>query len=154
MNYINKYFVNPQTKTPHPPARISAAIDEAKFRVDMDTPIDRQIQECVKKVVDIIPLKKMEMRAIISIPHKHLGVVGGVLHRFATISSERYDGNGCQYEVSIIPGDYFTLLAELENLTKGDFSFEVEGEGPAEAAAPKAKGKAKGAGKAKGKGPK
>ena len=61
MNYVHKYYVDPKTKTPHPVMRIEAAMEELKFRVDGDVPAERQVQDFIRKLPDVLPIKKCEI---------------------------------------------------------------------------------------------
>ena len=79
VNQIHKYYINPKTKTPHPVARIDAAIDDVKYHVDGDKPVDKQVQEIVKKILTVIPLKKSEVTGTIKISHTGLGAAGWIL---------------------------------------------------------------------------
>eukprot|EP00339_Tiarina_fusa_P006065 CAMPEP_0117030582 /NCGR_PEP_ID=MMETSP0472-20121206/22063_1 /TAXON_ID=693140 ORGANISM="Tiarina fusus, Strain LIS" /NCGR_SAMPLE_ID=MMETSP0472 /ASSEMBLY_ACC=CAM_ASM_000603 /LENGTH=262 /DNA_ID=CAMNT_0004738697 /DNA_START=23 /DNA_END=811 /DNA_ORIENTATION=- len=145
VNYVHKYYVDPKTKLPHPTLRIERAIEELKFRISPDQPGERQAQELVKKLPDVLPIKKCEIVGYLKVPHKHMGSVGGVIAQFVTVVNEKWDGDGCRMEVSLVPGDYDKFLAELNKYTKGEFQFDVEGApGAGEPAAPPAKGKKKG----------
>jgi len=127
VNYVHKYYVDPKTKTPHPVMRIEAAMEELKFRVDGDVPAERQVQEFIRKLPDVLPIKKCEIIGQLSIPHAHMGSVGGVISQYVKITNERWNNEGCVMEVSLVPGDYDALLAELHRITRGDFTFDVEG---------------------------
>lgn len=70
-----------------------------------------------------------------------MGSVGGIIAQFITIVNEKWDGEGCSMEVSLVPGDYDKFLAAMNNATKGEFQFDIEGAGAAAVAeAPAARG--------------
>jgi ribosome maturation protein SDO1 len=155
VNYIHKYFINPATKTPHPVTRIDAAIDEVRFRVDPDTPAERQAADLLKKLVGILMLKKSEMRGVLTIPHAVLGSCQGIVHKYCEVAREKYDGDGCTMEVAVVPGDYDALMAELARVSKGAVTFNIEGQDTGSAAGEDddtagKKGKKGGRGKGKG----
>lgn len=80
-------------------------------------------------------------------PHAHIGSAEGVVRKYVKVIKESWTASACEMEVSLVPGDYDPLLAELQNVTKGDFTFEVEGNFGAVVAEPEApakKGKGKG----------
>mgnify|MGYP001030765563 FL=1 len=80
VTYINKYYVDPKTKLPHPVTRIENALDSMKvraanpaairrgrdtewafarqYRVDPDTPTERQVLDIMKKLPEYLPVKK------------------------------------------------------------------------------------------------
>lgn len=128
VNYIHKYYVNPQTKLPHPVVRIENALEEMRYRVDGDIPTERQIQEVLKRLCEFIPVTKMEIIGVLSVPHKHMGVVPSFFRKYnITTSSERWDGEGCVMEISLVPGDYDAFLGEMNSALAGEFQFEIEG---------------------------
>jgi len=127
VNYIHKYYTDPRTKTPHPVVRIDAALDELKIRVDPDIPTEKQIQDIIKRMPEVMPIKKEEIEATVTIPNKHLGVASGLVSKNATVRREKYDDNNCIMDITLVPGDYDALLSDLNRVTKGEFNFEVEG---------------------------
>jgi len=127
VNYIHKYYVDPRAKTPHPVLRIENALDELKFKVDADVPTEKQVQEIVKRLPEVLPIKRQEMEGLLTIPNKHMGSCHGVIQKYVKIINERYSADGCAMQVSLVPGDYQPLLNDLNRLTKGDFQFEIEG---------------------------
>ena len=58
-----------------------------------------------------------------------MGAASGVIHKYVTVNNERYTATECVMEVSLVPGDYDGLLTELQNVTKGEYQFDVEGGG-------------------------
>ncbi|KJE92923.1 hypothetical protein CAOG_003805 [Capsaspora owczarzaki ATCC 30864] len=147
VSYIHKYYVNPTNNLPHPVTRIELALGEMKPRIDPEVPADRQAHDIIKKMVEIIPLKKMEMEGTLFIPHKHLGSAMTVVHKWVQKKGETYNGEGCTMEISVVPGDYDSFIADINKATKGEFQFEVFGASAlaandgGEAAAKKGKGK-------------
>lgn len=130
INYIHKYYIDPKLKTPHPITRIESALDSLKFRIEADVPAERQVQDIIKKMVEIIPLKKSEVEGMLQIPHAHLGIATGIVHKWCTVQRENYNSTGCVYTVSLVPGDYDAFIADMTNATKGDFAFDIGTENP------------------------
>jgi len=151
VNYIHKYYIDPRSKTPHPVVRIEAALEEIKAKIDADTPAERQIADILKKLPDVLPIKKCEIRGILTVPNKHVGSVMGVLSKLVSVEKESYNADGCVMTVSLVPGDYDILLSDLQKVTKGEFQFDIEGQEALKTAdevdAAKGKGKGKGKGK-------
>lgn len=125
VTYIHKYYIDPRSKLPHPVARIESALEELKVNIDPDAPADRQALEFVKKLLGKLPLKRSEMGATLTIPHQYVAQCASLLRARVSISKENYTTNGCSYVVSMAPGDYDKLLADLNKITKGDFQLNV-----------------------------
>jgi ribosome maturation protein SDO1 len=129
VNYIHKYYINPQTKSPHPVSRIENALDTLKVRVDPDAPVDKQVQEVLKRLPEVMPVRKSEMEAKITVPHKYLAQAQGAIKKHAQIKGETYNDVGAVFEVAFVPGAMDTLMQEVEKLTLGEAEIEVAGMG-------------------------
>lgn len=132
IQFIHKYYTDPRTNTPHPVTRIDAALTETKFRVDGDIPAEKQVQEALKKLPEVIPLRRSEILGTLTVPNAYLAQAQSVLSKIsANIQSESYGSDGCVMEISLVPGDYDVLMSELNRVTKGEFQFDVQGQGGA-----------------------
>lgn len=154
VNYIVKYYAHPKTKLPHPAQRIDNALTEMKILIDGEGGVERQATDAVKKIVEVVPLKKMTIEATLKVPSKHMGAAAGIIHKWATVGRENYTKDGCEMEVSVVPGDWDALTADLSKVTKGEFTLDVPGQAAAlaEEAAAATKGGKGGRGGKGGKG--
>ncbi|MEA3255210.1 MAG: ribosome assembly factor SBDS, partial [Candidatus Altiarchaeota archaeon] len=57
ISLIARNAINPQTNTPHPPARIDKAVNEAKIHIDPVKSAKRQVESVVKRLRPILPIK-------------------------------------------------------------------------------------------------
>eukprot|EP00211_Chloroparvula_japonica_P016761 CAMPEP_0119118982 /NCGR_PEP_ID=MMETSP1310-20130426/680_1 /TAXON_ID=464262 /ORGANISM="Genus nov. species nov., Strain RCC2339" /LENGTH=270 /DNA_ID=CAMNT_0007108391 /DNA_START=81 /DNA_END=893 /DNA_ORIENTATION=+ len=125
---IHKFYVDPKTNLPHPVARIEAAMEDCKFRVDPEASTDKQVQDLVHKMVSVIPLKKSEMEARLVLSHAHMAAAqGSVVGRYLNVKQEKYDATGCSMRVTLLPGDYDAVVKQLGKITNGDYTFEILG---------------------------
>jgi len=69
----------------------------------------------------------MVMEAVIFVPHKYLGQIFGVFKDTVQIVNENYTTEGCDYNVTFVPGDYDTLMADLNNTCKDEFDIKIVG---------------------------
>lgn len=126
LNYIHKYYIDPTTKLPHPPARLETAVGGIRWVVDPDMPVDRQAQEVIEKLKGVLPLRRCEMEGTIEIPNSMVGSVQGVLHRNQVATrGEDYSPSKCTMNVAFVPGMFDTLMAELNRVTKGEAVFNL-----------------------------
>lgn len=107
INYLHKYYIDPRSNKPHPVVRLEEAFSQLKVRVDPDTPADRQVQDVVKKLPEILPVKKSEIELTLFVPHKHLGQVQGLMHDYAKVLSENWSGSGCSMQLTLTPGGMY-----------------------------------------------
>jgi len=127
VTYIHKYYINPKTNTPHPVVRIENALETLKFRVDSDLPAERQAIDIIKKLPEIMPIKRSDMHATLTVSLQFVGQIIGIVQQWAKLIRESYTSESCIMELSVIPGDYDNLLSELNKATKGEYEFEIEG---------------------------
>ncbi len=109
--------------------------------------MDKQVADCVKLLVNILPLRKSEVEGKLFIPHAYMAACdGAVIGRFVTVNRGFYSfvpfvhprnfflwldfedvwtADGCEMEITMIPGDYDVCMKELQRITNGTFNLEV-----------------------------
>jgi ribosome maturation protein SDO1 len=118
--HIARHAMNPQTGAPHPPARIEAAMVEAKVHVDPFRPADPQIQEIIEKLRPLLPIRIDQVRVKIRIPAQHYPKVIGELKALGKLSDEQWGSDGSWSGILEIPAGVQTELSEKLNArTKG-----------------------------------
>lgn len=128
MNYIYSNFTDEKGIT-IPMTRVELALEEMKVRIDGDTPTDKQLKPILKKLPDIMRIKKRKgVHAVFKIKHQYLGRCQSLIQTNATVLSERYVSQGAIIEVNLVPHQMDMLLETIGNITAGDFKFEVLGE--------------------------
>jgi ribosome maturation protein SDO1 len=117
---IARNAMNPQTGAPHPPARIEAAMNEAKVHIDPFKPVDAQVQEVLTKLRPLLPIRLDVVRVRIKLPAQHYPRVIGDLKGLGRLLEEQWMGDGSWSGVLEIPAGIQTELYEKLNArTKG-----------------------------------
>jgi len=117
---IARNAMNPQTGAPHPPARIEAAMAEAKFHVDPFRPVDAQVQEVLAKLRPLIPIRLDVVKVRVKLPAQHYPRVIGEIKGLGRLLEEQWLGDGAWSGVVEIPAGVQTELYEKLNArTKG-----------------------------------
>lgn len=117
---IARNAMNPQTGAPHPPARIEAAMEEAKVHVDPFRPADAQIQEIMTKLRPLLPIRLDTVKMKLRVPGQHYPRVIGELKGMGKLSEEAWGSDGSWSAVLEIPAGVQTeLLEKLNARTKG-----------------------------------
>eukprot|EP01090_Pellita_catalonica_P016191 TRINITY_DN4575_c0_g1_i1.p1 TRINITY_DN4575_c0_g1~~TRINITY_DN4575_c0_g1_i1.p1 ORF type:complete len:257 (-),score=51.65 TRINITY_DN4575_c0_g1_i1:1019-1789(-) len=128
VNYIHKYYIDPRSKTPHPVARIEEALNKMKLNIDINESAERQVKEkVIKKLPEIIPISRTEMAGTLIVPHAAMGSATGIIHQYVSVDKEDWTSTGCTMQISLVPGDYDKFMSEMQNVTKGDFTFNIFG---------------------------
>src|SRR3989344_2518550 len=101
---IHRNAVDPKTHLPHPHARIENAFEEAKIKIDEDKPADMQLQDVIKKLQPILPIR-FEMKEIeIRIPPEYARKSYGLVKSWGKILKEDWLSGGYWNVVIEIPG--------------------------------------------------
>jgi ribosome maturation protein SDO1 len=117
---IARNAMNPQTGAPHPPARIEAAMAEAKVHVDPFRPVDAQVQEVLAKLRPLLPIRLDVVKVRVKLPAQHYPRVIGELKGLGRLTDEQWLGDGSWSGVLEIPAGVQTELYEKLNArTKG-----------------------------------
>mmetsp|Transcript_333 Transcript_333/g.1197 ORF Transcript_333/g.1197 Transcript_333/m.1197 type:complete len:258 (+) Transcript_333:2344-3117(+) len=127
VQYLHKYFIDPKTLKPHPPARIETALSKVKFTADYKQSAESQAKAILSKLKDQIPLKKSTIEAELQLSHQSMGKCSGIIAKYCRILGEKYTGEGVQYGLEIIPGDLDTFLKLLNDQTKGEYQLKFAG---------------------------
>ncbi|MBE0516037.1 MAG: ribosome assembly factor SBDS [Methanophagales archaeon] len=122
---IARISINPQTNTPHPPTRIEIAMNEAKVHIDPFKSVDELVNETVKAIRAIIPIKIVEIAIAIKIPAAYTGRVYELKRNFELVKEE-WQGDGSFIAVVKVPaGMRDELFSFLNRITKGEAQTKV-----------------------------
>jgi ribosome maturation protein SDO1 len=118
---IARNAINPQTKTPHPPARIEAAMEEARIHIDPFKPAEQQVQKVLDAIKPIIPIKFEKIRVAIKLSGENYGKAYGEIVNYGKIIKEEWQADGSWIGLVEIPaGVQIEFFDELNKRTKGD----------------------------------
>jgi ribosome maturation protein SDO1 len=118
---IARNAINPQTKTPHPPARIEQAIKEAKVNIDPAKSTDELVNIAMKAIRPLIPIRFEEVEVAVKIPAAYAPKAYGEIAAFGKVTREAWQNNGSWIGVVKIPAGMQTDFYSLINrLSKGE----------------------------------
>ncbi|MBU0953572.1 MAG: ribosome assembly factor SBDS [Nanoarchaeota archaeon] len=121
---IAKQAVNPKTQIPHPPQRISNAMDEAHVHVDPFKSAEDQMQGVLEKIRAIIPLSMEKVEVALKIPITAAGRASAYLRQVGTIKSEEW--KEAYYAMVEIPaGMQAEIYGKLNDMTGGQVESRV-----------------------------
>ncbi len=126
VNLIHRNAINPTTNLPHPAARIEAAIEEAKVKIDEFKKAEDQVKEIVDKIRVVLPIK-FEIRELeIRIPSKFAGKSYSTLKQYGTVLKDEWQNDGSLKAVLEIPAGLQTeLFDKLNSLTHGEIETKI-----------------------------
>ena len=117
INLIHRNAVDPKTHLPHPPARIEAAMEEAKVHIDEFTDVNKQMQEALKKIRPIIPIKFEVKEIVVKIPALYASKSYPIVKSFGKLLKDEWQRDGSWIAVVELPGgleeDFYGKLNAL-----------------------------------------
>jgi ribosome maturation protein SDO1 len=117
---ISKNAINPQNKKPHPYQRIEKAIEEAKVKIDLMKNAEEQVEDIVKQIRAIIPIRMEQIEMAIKIPSAFTAKGYNIVAQLAQIKKEEWQSDGSWVSVVDLPaGLQIELLDKLNKLTHG-----------------------------------
>lgn len=118
---IARNAINPQTRGPHPPARIERAMEEAKVHIDPLKSVDQLVKIAMKAIRPLIPIRFEEIDVAVKIPPEYAPKAYGEIAKFGTLVKDEWQNNGSWIAVVRIPaGVQNDLYSLLNHLTKGE----------------------------------
>jgi len=120
INIIAINAINPQTKAPHPPARIEAAMEEAGVHIDPVKDVDELVNITMKAIRPIIPIRFEEVKIAVKLPPEYAAKAYGSVAGFGNLVKQEWQNDGSWIGVLSIPaGRQDELYSLLNRLTKG-----------------------------------
>ncbi len=118
---IARNAIDPQTKAPHPPQRIEAAMEEARVHIDPFKPAEQQVQKVLDALRPIIPIRFEKIRVAVRLSGENYGKVYGDLVAYGQIMKEEWQKDGSWVGIVEIPaGVQIEFFDHLNKKTKGD----------------------------------
>ncbi len=126
ITYIARNSIDPVTKKPVPPARIEAAMEQARVSIDINKGVEEQAVEIVKAISKIIPIKMAIAVLRIRIPREYAGRAYSQVVKMGEVrrSSWLSDG-GVEVELVIPAGLQAEVVERISRLTHGSAQVEV-----------------------------
>ena len=126
ISIIHRNGVDPKTHLPHPPQRIENAFIEAKFHVDEFKPVQEQVQEALKKLRPILPIKFEIKELAIKITPEYAPKCYAIVRSFGTILREEWQTNGYWVAVVELPGGMENdLYDKLNKICHGNVESKI-----------------------------
>jgi len=120
VHIIARNCINPQTNLPHPPARIEAAMDEAKVSINPFRDAEEQSKEVVEALRPILPIRMETTKLAVKIPAPYSAKAYSVVERYGTISKDEWGSDGSWICVIEIPaGLRVEFIERVNDFTKG-----------------------------------
>jgi len=104
INIIHRNAVDPSTHIPHPATRIELALEEAKFHVDEFKDVNKQVEDALKALRPILPIKFETKEIAVKIPPEYAAKSYSIVNSFGKKLREDWQSDGSLMVVLEIPG--------------------------------------------------
>lgn len=122
---IVRESINPQTNTPHPPSRISQAIDETKIHIDPFKSVGEQVQAVLKAIKPLLPIRMEKTKLAVRLTGDAYGRVYGEIARGGYLVREEWAKDGSWIGLLEVPagmaGEFMGSLSR-----KGQDNIEIK----------------------------
>ncbi len=126
IDIIHKNCIDPKTKLPHPLNRIELAFNEAKIKIEESKPVQEQVENIIKQLRPIIPIRFEKKNIAIMIPAQYGAKSYSTVRRFGAIKKEEWLNNGSWSCIIEIPaGLQPELFEKLNKLTQGNVQIKI-----------------------------
>ncbi|MEM4254161.1 MAG: ribosome assembly factor SBDS [Candidatus Woesearchaeota archaeon] len=126
VEFIRRNGVDPRTHAPHPAQRIESAMAEAKVRIDEFKPAEQQVQDVLKALRPILPIKFETKEIELTIPAQYASKSHNTLRMFGKIVKEEWQNDGSWKGIIEVPGGMEQeLYDKLNALTHGELVSKV-----------------------------
>ena len=121
VNLIARNAINPQTGTPHPPARIERAMEEARVNIDPTKSVEEMVTVTMKAIRPLIRIRFEEVDVAVKIPPAYAPKAYGEIATFGKLQKEQWQNDGSWIGVVRLPAGLQNEFYGLVNrLSKGD----------------------------------
>lgn len=120
IEFLSRNTIDPRTNTPIPPKRIELALEEARVSIDPFKPVEVQVNEILKSLRMVLPLKVARAIIAIHIPAQFVGKAYGALQKMGRVIRENYGSDGSlNVELEVPAGMQSSVVEVVSGLTKG-----------------------------------
>ncbi len=121
VSMIHRNAIDPRSGLPHPVQRIENALNEAKIKINEIGKVEDQLQDILKKLQPIIPIKFERKQIEVKIGPEHAHSMYTIATKYGSIKENQWLNDGSWFGVIEIPaGLRNEFLDELNNITHGN----------------------------------
>jgi ribosome maturation protein SDO1 len=126
---IQRNAIDPKTKMPHPMVRIENAFEQAKCHIDEFRTAEEQVDEVIKSLRTLLPLKIEQIVLQITIPPQHSHQAYGVLKKMGAIKQDVWGSDGSlTVKLEIPAGLQEEVMDRMNSMTHGGVDIRTAGE--------------------------
>ncbi len=126
IDWISRNCIDTRTRTPVPPQRVEAAMQQVDVAIDPFKPVEEQVNAVIKALQKVLPLKVAVSILEIRAPAEHAHKVRNTLSRMGRVVKERFEGDGSLVmQLEVPAGLQDTIIAKVNELTHGSGDVKI-----------------------------
>ncbi|MFW6450251.1 MAG: ribosome assembly factor SBDS [Nanoarchaeota archaeon] len=126
LQLLHMNCVEPRTKNPIPLNRLELALDEAKIKIDEHKSAEQQLNEIVKKLHPVLPIKMEKTEINAKIPPQYAGKSYSTIKSIGTVLKEAWQNDGSLNVImEVAAGQKNEIIDKLNDITKGEAEIKV-----------------------------
>src|SRR3989344_8808847 len=122
---IHRNAIDSKTGFPHPPDRIERAMEEARVHIDEHKTAEEQIEDILKKLRVIIPIRFETKEIAVKVPPQYSGIVFPILKRYKLLRDEWLNDGSLAAIVEIPAGIQDEFFSQLNKATRGEVESKI-----------------------------
>ncbi|MBI2651273.1 ribosome assembly factor SBDS [Candidatus Woesearchaeota archaeon] len=126
ISLIHRNGVDPKTHLPHPINRIENAMEEVKFYANEFAPVEEQLQEALKKLKQVLPIRFEVKEIEVKIAPAYAAKAYSVIKNYGTILRDEWQNNGYWVGIIEMPAGLETEFYEkINSMCHGEVEAKV-----------------------------
>ncbi len=126
LDIIRRNGVDPKTNLPHPATRLELAFEEAKVKIDEHRRAEDQVEQIVKLLRPILPIRFEKREIAIRIPAEYTGKAYSAVSGFGKLKKDEWLNDGSWACVIEIPaGLQADLFDQVNKITQGNVETKI-----------------------------
>jgi ribosome maturation protein SDO1 len=120
ISILARNCINPQSKKPHPAARLEKAMDETRVTIDLNKTAEEQIEIVLKQIQVVLPIRMEIIQMAVKVPANYAAKAYNTVEKFAHVKNSEWQTDGSWIGVISLPaGLQIEFLDKLNKLTHG-----------------------------------
>lgn len=125
INIIHRNAIDPKTGLPHPPQRIESAMEEAKVHIDENKSAADQVDDILKKLKIIIPIKFETKKVEVIIPARFAGQSFHILKSYGNPVNKWLNDGNLKSTLELPGGLIDEFFSKLNGLCHGEVESKI-----------------------------
>ncbi len=126
LELIRRNAIDPKTGLPHPRMRIENAFEEAKIRINEHKSAEEQVNDIIKKLRVILPIKVGTSVIAITFPPEHASKAYSTMKKFGNFIRDEWLNDGSWLvEIEVPIGMQQDVIDKVNSLTKGEVECKI-----------------------------